>query len=356
MQQLIRLKHIKNVRSRLADGSVKVFRYHRRTGRRIAGEPGTPEFLRSYEAASQSTPRANADTLAGLIARYKRSAEFSELAPRTREDYDAHLMAIELAWGDMPLDVFDDKRVRQDIKDRRDHLATRSKRQADYFLAVLSVVASYGVDSGLIQNNHVKGVRKLYKADRAEKIWLPEHVVRFESVVSAELQLALMLALHTGQRQGDLLRLPWSGYDGSAITLRQSKTGARVWVPCTRALRAALDAAPRRSITILTNTRGRSWTQDGFGTSWFKTSRKAGIVELTFNDIRGTSITMLSEAGCTPQEIATITGHTLKSVAQILERYLARTRPLAEAAILKLENARATKMTNGVTNARPRSD
>jgi hypothetical protein len=52
---------------------------------------------------------------------------------------------------------------------------------------------------------------------------------------------------------------------------------------------------------------------------------------------------MLSEAGCTPQEIATITGHTLKSVAQILEHYLARTKPLAEAAIIKLENARATR-------------
>ena len=52
---------------------------------------------------------------------------------------------------------------------------------------------------------------------------------------------------------------------------------------------------------------------------------------------------MLSEAGCTPQEIATLSGHTLKSVAQILEKYLARTRPLAEAAIFKLENARATE-------------
>lgn len=197
--------------------------------------------------------------------------------------------------------------------------------------------------SGLIETNHVKGVRKLYKASRAENIWLPEHVVRFEFVASAELQLALKLALHTGQRQGDLLKLPWSGYDGRAITLRQGKTGARVYVPCTKALRAALDAAPRRSVTILTNTRGLSWTADGFGTSWYKASRRGGILDLTFNDLRGSAITMLSEAGCTPQEIATLSGHTLKSVAQTLEKYLARTRPLAEAAIFKLENARATK-------------
>lgn len=46
---------------------------------------------------------------------------------------------------------------------------------------------------------------------------------------------------------------------------------------------------------------------------------------------------MLSEAGCTPQEISTITGHTLATVNKILEVYLARTRMLAESAILKLD-------------------
>ena len=59
--------------------------------RSIEGEPGTPKFLRSYEAASRSAIRADTDTLAGIIARYKRASEFTDLAPRTREDYDAHL-------------------------------------------------------------------------------------------------------------------------------------------------------------------------------------------------------------------------------------------------------------------------
>ena len=202
------------------------------------------------------------------------------------------------------------------------------------------------------RNNHTKGIRKLYRANRAENIWLPDQIALFESVASYELALALAIALHTGQREGDLLRLPWSAYDGKAITLRQGKTGAKVYVPCTKALKVALDSAPRRSVTILTNTQGQSWTPDGFRASWYKASRKSGVDNLTFNDLRGTAVTMLSEAGCTPQEIAKITGHTLKSAGQILERYLARTRHLAEAAILKLENARATKVTTKVTTAR----
>ena len=43
-------------------------------------------------------------------------------------------------------------------------------------------------------------------------------------------------------------------------------------------------------------------------------------VELHFHDLRGTAVTLLSEAGCTPQQIATITGHSLKTVHRILER------------------------------------
>ena len=60
-------------------------------------------------------------------------------------------------------------------------------------------------------------------------------------------------------------------------------------------------------------------------------------VDLHFHDLRGTAITLLSEAGCTTQEIATITGHSLKYVEAILKRYLARTRGLAEEAIAKFE-------------------
>ncbi len=68
--------------------------------------------------------------------------------------------------------------------------------------------------------------------------------------------------------------------------------------------------------------------------------KRAGIEGLHFHDLRGTALTMLSEAGCTPQEIATITGHSLRDVGAIMDRYSARTDKLAVAAIAKLERGR----------------
>jgi hypothetical protein len=51
-------------------------------------------------------------------------------------------------------------------------------------------------------------------------------------------------------------------------------------------------------------------------------------------------VTRLSEAECTPQEIATFTGHSLRDVYRILDAYLGRTEKLGSLALEKLERAR----------------
>src|SRR3984957_10328893 len=139
------------------------------------------------------------------------------------------------------------------------------------------------------------------------------------------------MALWTGQRQGDLLRLTWSAYDGRTIRLRQSKTGARVVIPVGAPLKAALDATLKRSTIVLASTDNKPWTEDGVRSSWRKACAAAGIVGLTFHDLRGTAVTRLALAGCTVPEIATITGHRLRDVQSILDsNYFHRDVALAE--------------------------
>jgi hypothetical protein len=64
----------------------------------------------------------------------------------------------------------------------------------------------------------------------------------------------------------------------------------------------------------------------------------SGILAALRSTIRGTTVTMLAEAGCALPEIVSITGHTLRRARDILDRYLARTSKLAESAIAKFEN------------------
>jgi len=51
--------------------------------------------------------------------------------------------------------------------------------------------------------------------------------------------------------------------------------------------------------------------------------------------------------------IATITGHSLKTVAVILDRYLARTRGLADQAIFNFENSPRTQFANQLQTGTP---
>ena len=147
-----------------------------------------------------------------------------------------------------------------------------------------------------------------------------------------------MLAVWTGQRQGDLLRLPWSAYDGTHIRLKQSKGAVGVTIPVGAPLKVALDGATKRSTIILTTAKGRPWTPDSFRSSWGKAYKRAKIVGVILNDLRGTAVTRLAIAGGTEAEIATITGHSLRDARSILDaNYLHRHPALGECAIRKLE-------------------
>ena len=153
----------------------------------------------------------------------------------------------------------------------------------------------------------------------------------------------MLLALWTGQRQGDLLKLTWSAYDGKWIRLTQGNTLERVSIPVGSPLKSALDGARRASPIILVNKHGLPWSPDGFRSSWRKACQKANISGLTFHDLRGTAVTRLALAGASEPEIASITGHSIGDVKSILEKhYLHRDPKLALNAIPKLE--RGTKI------------
>lgn len=90
---------------------------------------------------------------------------------------------------------------------------------------------SFAKDRGTIATNPCEKGGRLYAADRTDKLWGEAEIAALLAVASPDIRLALVLALWTGQRQGDLLRLPWSSYDGSHLRLRQSKTGRRIAMP-----------------------------------------------------------------------------------------------------------------------------
>lgn len=345
----VQLKGIASATKKLADGTRVTYYYAWRGGPRLIGEPGTPEFVASYNAAVATRRAEPSGRFNRLLDTFLDSTEFrNDLAERTKDDYRRIIGRIRAKFGSMPLAAVEDRRARGVFKAWRDELALKSVRQADYTWTVLARVLSVCKDRGIIASNQCEKGGRLYNSDRAEIIWAAEDIETFCKAASAELQFAMLLALWTGQRIGDLRKLTWSAYDGAYIRLRQSKGGRRVAIPVGKVLKVALDKAKesRRSSThILCTTRGvRPWTADGFGASWRKAYKRSGLAPgLHFHDLRGTAVTRLALAGCTVPEIASITGHSLKDVEAILEaHYLGGRIKLAEQAVEKLDAAYAS--------------
>jgi integrase len=370
----IRLKGINWIKGTLADGSVREYPYLGR-GRgafRLEGGRGGLEeigrLIASYNRAKAEGRQPDSTTFKSIVTAFMLSPAFTkQLRPRTKAAYMRIIRLIEDKFGDLPLAALDDPKVSTDFLAWRDSMAA-TPCQADFAWRVLMRIISWGRGRAMTNYRPPERVEALYYSDRSDLIWEDDHVAAFNAAAPKPLQWALMMAAETGLRQGDLVALPWSAYDpaptldsalgwiswtpSKSITKRRPR-GRKVRIPVTRRLRALLDGlwADRgqrvlihkdRNDPILVNSNGRPWKNGATLSTRFGNARnKVPTLEgLHFHDLRGTAVTRLSEAGASPQMVASITGHSIDSVQKIIDRYCAKTDRLAAGAISLLEKAR----------------
>jgi integrase len=295
--------------------------------------------MASYNSAVTATKAVYSGQFRAIIAKYKASTEFAKLAPKTQKAYLSYIGRIEQEFGSMPIAAINDPRSRSDFLEWRDGMSA-TPRAADYAWTTLARILSWGKNRSLLTNNPCEKGGRLYGGgDRAAIVWKPDDIRKLMAHASPEVTAVFIVGLWTDQRQGDLLRLPWSAFNGKRINLRQSKTRMRVSIPVGATLLRFLEGLEKRSPRMLVNSRGRPWTEDGFRSSFYSACAEAGIGDLHFHDLRGTAVTRLALAGCSVPEIAAITGHSLKDVEALLDaHYLGGRVELAEQAALKLES------------------
>lgn len=342
---LVRLVGIHKVKRRLASGETVVYYYAWRGGPRITAQPGTRAFSAEYHKLTRSRPDApGKGTVAELIRKYLSNSAYQNLAPSTKKSYDWAIDRIEAEFHDMEISALGERGARKVILEWRDGFAS-TPRAADLIMAVFSKIIAFAVDREEIDRSPIGKIEKLADSTRRDSIWTEDQIEAFKAKAPARMVLALELARWTGQRQGDLLKLTWSAYDGTHISLRQAKTGVRVRVKVAEELKPLLDAEKARrearnkddtakvaSLTILTNRSGKPFTE-GFRSSWAKACAEAKVTGVTFHDLRGTFITLAHRSGASIKEIAEVTGHSEKDAESIIRKhYLA-----GDSAVTKLE-------------------
>lgn len=324
-----------------------VYYYAWRGGPRLKGQPGDAEFLPSYYEAIENRRIPDAGKFRALVTLYRASPDYEKLAASTKKNWSPWLDRIVDHFGNLSIAQFDrPERIRPIIRKWRGTYAS-TPRSADYGMQVLSRVLSYAVDPlAKIASNPCEGIKQIYTNDRAAIIWEKEDLDAILAASSEEVGFAIQLAAHTGLRAGDLFRLSWTHVREKAIVISTGKSGHKreAVIPLYGDLQDLLARVPKRAVTILTNTRKRPWTVNGFSSSFNDAKAEAGLDErdLHFHDLRGTAATKFYTAGLSERVIAEILGWEEDSVSKIIRRYVSRT-AATDAVIAQLDEAAAKR-------------
>lgn len=309
-------------------------------------------------AQAEAAPRGpQPGTVGDLIRQYKGSRFFTEKSAKTKRGYLQNLKVIEDWAGDAPVAAIGPQRIQKLYEGMRQ--ATPAKANA--IVTMLRILLQHAVRLELVKSNAAAKPGMIGLAPSG-RLWPADAVELFVEVADRmgwpSIGTAVIVNHWLGQRQGDILALKRQAYRAGVFHLTQRKTGARVSVPHSDSVHGRVDAELRRQHArkvegthlLLCETTGQAWKEDHFrhvfaavraatAAEWpvFEISDGSHVVtaELQFMHLRHTAVTALAVAGCTALEIAGITGHTIKSVDQILDRYLVRTSDLAVAATQK---------------------
>jgi len=142
--------------------------------------------------------------------------------------------------------------------------------------------------------------RRLYPAEEA---LLMKAARRSKSPL---LYPAIVLALETAMRRGELLSLKWCNLDleQRLATLEETKTGRPRSIPLTERATALL-----RSLEGHDPERVLPGSANALRLAWQRLTKGSGIENLTFHDLRHEAVSRLFEKGLSIPEVALISGH-----------------------------------------------
>lgn len=282
--------------------------------------PGTEGFATAYDAllAGIKVRHNNVEFMPGsldwAIEKFLASPLYNKRAETTKRNYRRVLDCLRQGWGAGFLRDLQPRHVRT----IRNEIAKRSTTDADIGMSLISAPWEFATEQlGIeLDADPTHGIKRVHKVAHEHEPWPSELIERFLREARPSLRWAVKLALYTGQRRSDLVKMKWSQYDGEFIEVRQQKTGALLSIPCHKALRTELESMPRVADTILVGERGAPLTGSSLSVMVRRQLREMGVNGYAIHGLRKNAAVELANAGCDAFEIAAITGHRTVGMVQ----------------------------------------
>ena len=330
----VEFPNVQAIRRRLADGSERVYYYHRPTQIRLPDDPRSPEFSAKVEALNKpgiQSKRAEARTFGALIEAYLASPAFRDLSPKTQRGYRRDLDSIRnrWGWGPLPVEQLEPHHVQALLDSLSDTPAA-----ANALVRSLRLVLEWGRRRGWVKDNAAAKPGRLKTGD-GHRPWEEHELETFEArwPLGSWERTAYGLLLDTAQRGGDVAKMTVSHVARGEVSVAQEKTGARVWLPQAQDLVAVLAAwmPAVEGLALFPGRDGRAIGVDRFRHRMRAAIRAAGLPDdCTTHGIRYTAATRVYDLTGDWAAVADITGHATMQMARKYSEKRRRTRATVE--------------------------
>jgi len=160
--------------------------------------------------------------------------------------------------------------------------------------------------------------------------------------------LIVRFALETAMRRGEILSLRWRDVDVErrSAVIRESKNGYSRTIPLTPAAIIVLEEAKKLTTErdMVKNNLVFPMAPNALLLSWIRLTKRAGLDDLHFHDLRHEAISRLFELGLTVPEVASISGH--RTLSQLM-RYAHASHASIRAKLLPPEPDKPTPPKSG---------
>lgn len=325
------------------------FRYFRRPGCKrvpLPGLPGSAEFMAAYQAALAAPrpeigiTRSKSGTVGATIAAYYMSTlYFGSLKPGTQCMRRAILERFRSEHGDKPIALLPPQFIALTLNKLKPHAAR------NWFKAIRHLMA-FAVAVGACKADPTQGVKLPKAKSKEHRPWTDAEIATYEAKhpIGSKARLAFAIGYYTAQRRSDAVRMGKQHISDGYIQVRQDKTDALLDIPLHPRLRTIIDAAaPSDHLTFLITKSGGSYPPGDFSDQFREWCDTAGLPkDCHFHGLRYSAAKLLAEAGCTPHQIAAITGHKTLAMVQKYSKAAEQRRLASEAMAKRIENEQAT--------------
>jgi len=289
---------------------------------RIRGEYGSTDFNDDYasllagaHSVKKETYKHAPESLAWLVARYKETSAWSELAQATRRQRDNIFQRVIAVSGQLPYTSITKAHI---LTTRDAKKATPSA--ANNFLQAMKGLFDWALERDYVAINPVVGVKAVRRPkNEGFRQWTEEEIAQFEVhwPVGTRERLALAVMLYTGLRRGDAARLGKQHFTNGRIKIVTEKTKTQVSIPVAPQLASIVENSPTGELFLVANTiTGRGMTKESFAT-WFKRAAKAAGVPGNCHGLRKAAAVRLAEAGATIPELNAVFGWSGTAMASL---------------------------------------